>query len=159
MYRNGKLALPPGNTAWVDYPGKPGTFRHIQLRRCRNGKLDPEAVRGKIVVVGATAAVAQDYHPTSISGSGEMSGPEVEAAAIDTALRGFPLDVAGNWLNLLLAVLLAVIAPLAALRLGTILSLALGLVATAAFVIGAQLAFNSGTIVESCPRSRAPSWG
>ena len=44
----------------------------------------------RIVVIGATAPVLQDRHPTSWPG-GEMAGPEIHANAIDTLLRGAPL--------------------------------------------------------------------
>ena len=48
-------------------------------------------MRGKVVVVGATAPSLQDLHPTSTTGSGLMPGPEIQASAIVTALEGFPL--------------------------------------------------------------------
>jgi CHASE2 domain-containing sensor protein len=48
-------------------------------------------VRGKIVIVGATAPTQQDVHPTPTSGNRLMAGPEIQANAIWTALHGFPL--------------------------------------------------------------------
>ena len=40
-----------------------------------------------------------------------MPGPEVHAAAIATALAGFPLDEAPGWLDWLLIVVLGAVAP------------------------------------------------
>ena len=45
-----------------------------------------------------------------------MSRPEIEAASIATALRGFPLREPAGWVDTLLALALAVVAPLVALR-------------------------------------------
>ena len=59
------------------------------------------AFRGKIVVVGATAPSLQDLHATPTSGSDLMPGPEVQANAIWTAVRGNPLRTAPAWWALL----------------------------------------------------------
>ena len=42
-------------------------------------------------MVGTTASILQDLHQTSTSGSGVMTGPEVQANAIWTVLHGSPL--------------------------------------------------------------------
>jgi adenylate cyclase len=76
-----------------------------------------------------------------------MPGPEIQAAAIDTALRGFPLRSGPGWLDVLLVVVLGLVAPLAAMRLRPLLAIPIALAAGAAFVVGAQLAFDGGTIV------------
>ncbi len=108
-------------------------------------------MKGKIVVVGATASVAQDMHQTSTSGNRFMSGPEIEAAAAATALNGFPIKPAAAWVNTLLALLVAMIAPLVALRFGALVGAIAGLLAVIAFVVGAQLAFNGGTLLLVVP--------
>jgi adenylate cyclase len=93
-------------------------------------------------VVGGTAPSLQDRHSTSTTGSGLMPGPEIWAHAINTGLRGFPLHSAEWWIDALLLVLLAVTAPLAALRMRTGLALALAGTLLAGFLVAAQLAFN-----------------
>ena len=46
-------------TRWIDFPGPPGTIPVIELRRRRGRAVrSREAVRGKIVVVGATSRAA-----------------------------------------------------------------------------------------------------
>jgi CHASE2 domain-containing sensor protein len=108
------------------------------------GLFKPEVFRGKIVVVGATAQVLQDIHGTSV---GQMSGPEVEANAIVTILAGFPLRTR-HALDLALIVALALVMPLASLRLGPA-----GLEATAfmvgvLYLVAAQITFDDGVLVS-----------
>jgi CHASE2 domain-containing sensor protein len=113
------------------------------------GKVRPSAFRGRAVVLGATAASLQDVHVTSVSGdpSNLMSGPEVQANVIETALRGFPLRSTPAWLNVLLIVLLPAIPAAASLRLRPLSVLLLGLVAGVLFAAVVQLAFDHGRIV------------
>src|SRR3954454_14666024 len=97
--------------AWIDYAGPQRTvpfvsFSHV-LRRTFNRSL----VRGKVAVVGATAPSLHDVYATSTSRGGLESAPEVQASAIDTAIRGFPLQDAPRWLDILAICLLASIPP------------------------------------------------
>ena len=55
-----------------------------------------------------------------------------------TALDGFPLEDAPRWLDIVLLVALGVLAPMAALRLRIFPALAIGIVALAAFIVGAH---------------------
>src|SRR6202046_2973990 len=48
----------------IDYAGPPGTVKEISYWTALRGKIPKGAVRGKIVIVGATAPVLQDLHPT-----------------------------------------------------------------------------------------------
>ena len=80
------------------------------------GHFDPRLVRGQIVVVGAGSPTLQDVHATP-TGSRLMSGPEVQANAIWTALHGFPLRDAGAALDFALIALLALLPAVARLRL------------------------------------------
>jgi adenylate cyclase len=151
LYRGHKTKTPPGKEAWIDFPGPPGTFRTLSFADVERGRFDPKAVRGKIVIVGSTASSAEDRRQTTTSGDGDMSTAELAAASVATILEGFPLKPASNWVNTLLTILLAVIAPLVAVRFGLLTALIAGLVAIAAFLAGAQLAFNSGSIVSFIP--------
>jgi len=87
-----------------------------------------------------------DQHATP-QGQELMSGPEVQANAIWTALHGFPLAAAPPWLDVLLILLAAASVPLLALRVrGTVAALAapvLGL----AYVAIAQFAFERGVVL------------
>ena len=137
-----------GDSAWIDYYGGPGTVEHISYSDVLQGKIRPGALRDKIVIVGATIPVLQDLHPTSTSGEGEMSGPEVHAQAIGTALTGFPLGDSPIPLDVGLIVLLGLVAPVASLRLSGIRALALALAAGVLYAVAAQVAFNSGMVLS-----------
>lgn len=150
-FRGRPVPRPPGGEGWIDFPGPPGTVPVISFADVERGRFDRAAVRGKLVVVGATAERANDLLATSTSGRGLMARPEVEAAAISTALRGFPLREAAGWLSTLLALAVAVVAPLVALRYRVLVAAAAGLAAVAVFLLAAQLAFNGGTIIAIVP--------
>ena len=133
--------------AWIDYSGGPGSVRTYEFSDVMKNRVPARAFRGKVVVVGATAPSLQDVHPTSTSGAEQMPGPEIQAHAIDTLRRGAPLSAASSGLNIALVVLMALLAPLAGLRLGGLVSLLVAAVGMAAFTVATQIAFNSGTIV------------
>ena len=140
--------------AWIDFPGGIDRLSFVDVEY---GRFAPEAVRGKVVVVGATARVFQDLHDTSAGR--DMPGPEVHAAAIATALGGFTLDEAPDWVDWLLLVVLAAVAPLVAARFGTAMGFAAGLAGVVLFLAGAQLAFGAGVIVAVLPPLAAASAG
>jgi hypothetical protein len=77
-----------------------------------------------------------------------MSGPEVQAAAIATALAGFPLRSPPIFVTLMLIALLALIVPLAAVRVGTLGIPLVGVAALALWSLAAQLAFNAGVVLD-----------
>ncbi len=133
-------------SAWIDYVGPSGTFPSVSFSDVYLKHIPPSYFRGKIVVVGATAPTLGDIHPTSTDS--EMAGPEVQANAIETVLRNFPLSTVPGWVNILLIVVLGVAVPLASLRLPRAASLGLVLLLGVVFAVVVQLAFNAGTIVS-----------
>lgn len=137
-----------GDSAWIDYYGPPRTIPHVSYGDVRTGKTKPGFFRDKIVVVGTTAPVLHDVHPTSTSGDGEMAGPEIQAQAIGTALRGFPLKDSPTGLDVALIVLFGLLAPAASLRLTALRALAIALGVGGAYAIVAQLAFNEGKLLS-----------
>jgi serine/threonine-protein kinase len=131
---------------WIDYRGPPGTVRSLSFLRVLQDQFDPRAVRGKLVVVGATAPLLQDLHSTSAGGP--MPGPEVQAQAISTVLSGFPLRGSSGAVSVLLIILLAVLVPVVGVRLGTLGSGLVGLGIVAAWSLATQLAFDNGTVLD-----------
>ena len=83
----------PDNHAWIDYAGPPGTYPTYSMADVLDGTVPSSAFAGKIVLVGVTAPIAKDVFTTSAS-SNPMSGVEVQANSIETALHGFPLQSA-----------------------------------------------------------------
>jgi len=134
--------------AWIDYPGPPGTFPTVSFGDLVKGRVDPRLIAGKIVVIGATSATLQDVHPTPTTSGELMSGPEIQAAAIWSALHGNPLRHAPGWVALLSVVLAALLLPLAAVRLRLRAVVALGALGAIAYAIVCWRAFDAGTILD-----------
>jgi response regulator RpfG family c-di-GMP phosphodiesterase len=76
-----------------------------------------------------------------------MSGPELQANAIWTAMHGLPLRSAPPFVDLLVTLLLALVPVALASRLSVVAASLLSACAGVAFAITAQLAFEAGTIV------------
>jgi len=130
--------------ALIDYRGRPGTVPTVSFSDLVAGKADPALLRGRVVVIGATAPTLHDLHATP-QGNDLMAGPEVQANAIWTALHGFPLAIAPAWLDVLLILLAAASVPLLALRVrGTVAALA-GPAIGVVYVAVAQLVFEHGS--------------
>ncbi|MDX6644042.1 MAG: adenylate cyclase, partial [Solirubrobacteraceae bacterium] len=133
--------------AWIDYAGPPGTIRTVSFSQLVRGEVDPKVFRNKIVVIGASAPALQDVHPTPTSGSALMAGPEIQANAIATARRGFPLHGTPGWLDALAIVLLALAAPLVSLRLTALRSTLVAAVLLGAYAAACKFAFDAGLIL------------
>ncbi|HSS04376.1 MAG TPA: CHASE2 domain-containing protein [Solirubrobacterales bacterium] len=147
-------AVPPSlfggasNPVPIDYAGPPGTFPSVSYSRVYSGRFPPGFFAGKIVIVGASAPTLQDLHQTPLSGSSPMAGPEVLANDVATVLAGIPLSNAPSWVTVLLIVLLALVVPLAGMRLGTLGVVLVALGTLALWSLAAQIAFDSGTVLD-----------
>jgi hypothetical protein len=131
--------------ALIDFRGPPGTVRTVSFSDVLRGKVDPALLRGKIVVVGATAPTLRDVHNTPVGGDELMSGPEVQANAIWTAVHGVPLRSAPPFLGYAAILLLAALAPLARTRWRILTAACAGVAGAAAYAVAVQVAFEGGT--------------
>jgi adenylate cyclase len=139
----------PNNPAWIDYAGPPDTIPSVSFSKVMFGETPKGFFKDKIVVVGPAASSLQDVHETSTTGAGEeMPGAELQANALSTAIRGFPMRSTPQWLDLLLIFVCGIIVPLAGLRLSLRGTLFFGLAAMAALFVGTQLAFQAGVITS-----------
>jgi adenylate cyclase len=139
--------LEDGGHAWIDLRGPPGTFRQLSYSQVLRGQVPDSVLRGKTVVVGASAPSLQDVHPTSTTGDELMSGPELQANAIWTAIHGFPLKSTGLVLTLLLIGLMAAAPAAATVRLKPVPALVAAAALGIAYAGLAQLAFGAGLVV------------
>lgn len=139
--------LPGGGTPWIDFAGGPGRVRTLSFADVVRGRFDPRAVRGKVVVVGASAPALQDTHLTSTARDELMSGPEVQANAVATALAGWPLRSVPAWLAVVLAGLVGALP--AALATGARMSAGAlrGAAVLVLWLVVAQVLFAAGTVV------------
>jgi CHASE2 domain-containing sensor protein len=149
VIRGGPLRTAPLEGAWIDFPGPPGAIHNLSFADIYDGRFHASAVRGKVVVVGATAPELHDVHETSVGGL--MSGPEVQATAIATALSGEPLRDPVGWVSVLLVCALALLVPAVAIRLGMLGSMVTALAGALAWSGAAQLVFDAGTVLPYSP--------
>ena len=82
-----------GKYPWIDYRGPPGTIESYSFSKVLRGEVPKDAVRGKTVVVGASAPSLQDFHATPVGEGHEMPGAEVQANAIWTVAQRLPAAV------------------------------------------------------------------
>jgi len=141
-----KPVRPFSGSKWIDFIGPAGTFKTVSYGDVYSGRIPASFFRNKIVVIGPTAGDLHDVHPTSTDP--QMSGAEVEANAIDTVLRGFPISTVPGWVNVILIILFGVAVPIASLRVRPIVSIAIAVAMGVVFAIVVQLLFNGGTIVS-----------
>jgi CHASE2 domain-containing sensor protein len=137
----------PGNHAWIDFRGPPGTFPQYSLIDVLRGRVPASAFAGKTVLMGITDPAEKDVFSTSIS-SIPMSGVELHANALGTILDGFPRAEIPGWLRVLLILLLAAIPALLAMRLSALYVAIAGLLTVAVYLVISQLVFNSGPIFD-----------
>ena len=135
------------DSAWIDYHGPPGTIPSVSFSRLLAGKVDRALFADRIAVVGASAPSLQDVHPTSTSGGELMSGAEIQANAISTILRDFPLRDASPPVQGLLLALMGFAVPALGLRKRPLSGTLLGILLGVAYLVAAYLLFLTGTIV------------
>ncbi len=133
--------------ALIDYRGGPGAIRTVSFADVLDGRIAPSFFAGKVVVVGASAATLQDLHPTPTASTSPMSGPELQANAIWTALHGNPLQPARVLFALLAILICGSVAPLASLWLRPLRAALAALLVLAVYLLLAQLAFASGMVL------------
>jgi CHASE2 domain-containing sensor protein/anti-sigma regulatory factor (Ser/Thr protein kinase) len=87
---------PDADSAWrrdswthLQFAGPPGTYRTVSYVDVLTGETPAEALRGKFVLIGATAAGLGDIYPTPMSELGRpMPGVEIHATVIDALRSG-----------------------------------------------------------------------
>lgn len=117
----------------ISYVGPPGRFPTVSLIDVMRGETPEAVLRGKLVLVGATADGLGDRFPTPVSTNTEiMSGIELQANILDALLGGRlirPLPV-GTSIALSLLPLAALLAGFLRLKPWANLLLGLGLMAS-----------------------------
>jgi CHASE2 domain-containing sensor protein len=145
--RQGRAVPPfPAEGAYIDFRGPAGTVPTISFSALLRGDVDPKRLRGKTVVVGASAPTLHDRHATA-AGREPMPGPEVQANAIWTLLHGLPLRDAPGWLALLAVAALSFLVPLIGLWVRPLLAALAAPAAGVGYVAFAQIAFERGMVI------------
>ncbi|MBS7457360.1 CHASE2 domain-containing protein [Coralloluteibacterium stylophorae] len=97
--------------ALLRFEGRPSRYRSVPAVEVLAGRHAPQDLRGKVVIVGASAVGLRDRHMTAVSPA--FSGAQVQSALVQNILDGRALR-APAW------------GGIAALALGLVLALALG---------------------------------
>ena len=74
----------------VNYRGGRRTFPHIPARAVLDGSTDPASIRGKIVLLGTTAAGLHEMRTTPLESA--QPGVEIHATVIDDLIAGDPIS-------------------------------------------------------------------
>jgi len=135
------------STTWIDYAGPPGEIHPVSAIDVLDGRVRSGAFADKIVLIGVIARGNADVHRTPMDRGAGMSGPEVQANALNTMLRGSPLRDASRLFDILAILVLACVPALAGLSRSRTLVAAAIAAAAIVFLAAAQLAFHGGWIV------------
>ncbi len=89
------------NSFPIDMSIQPATIPRLSFVDVRNGNFDPTLVRGRSILIGATAVELGDRYSTTQWGV--IPGVIVQAMAAETLLRGVPADGSSSLLPFLVA--------------------------------------------------------
>jgi HD-GYP domain-containing protein (c-di-GMP phosphodiesterase class II) len=137
----------PAEGAWIDFRGPPGTIPSISFADLLSGAADTSGLRGRIVVVGATAPTLGDLHPTPTANDELMSGAEVQANTIWTALHGLPMRDAPAWVGWLAIAVMGLAPALATVRGRALRAALVAPLLGLCWVIAVQICFQRGLIL------------
>ena len=99
----------------VNFAGPSRTYTMYRAADVHDGitlEENPDAFRGKIVLIGATTVTLQDMYPTPFSTQAPTAGVEIVASTIDTLINGKYFTEAPPWVGLVLTLAAALIAGL-----------------------------------------------
>lgn len=80
----------------INFAAKPFSYKIISFADVLAGTFDKSAIEGKIIMVGATAGILQDFHPTPTSRD-FMPGVELHANLAQQLLEGKKMSEQGFW--------------------------------------------------------------
>ena len=83
----GRIVVPTGSdgTVWIHYtPHEPARF--VSAAKLLDGKVDPDLIKGNIVLIGTTASGLKEFRPTPLDPA--EAGVEIHAQLIEQMLLG-----------------------------------------------------------------------
>jgi signal transduction histidine kinase len=133
--------------ALIDFRGPPGTIREVPFWMLLAGRAPRSWFAGKVVVVGVTSPTLGDVHPTPVGAGQVMSGPDIQANAIWTALHDNPLRSTPGWVSILAVLFAAAFLPLVSLRARLAVWAGAVVAFAAVYAVLAQVAFDDGLVI------------
>lgn len=113
MMFNGQLVPLQRGDLLINLAGPANTFKTYSVTALMEGDVieqNPDALRGKIVLVGATTITLHDLYPTPFSAQELTPGVEIVANAVEMILRGDYLRESPPWVGLLAILAAAMLA-------------------------------------------------
>ena len=143
--RIGKLTVPTDRAMrlLINYRGPPRTFPSFSFADLLTGRVAPQNLAGRIVLIGASFMGSRDSYAQPF-GNTPMAGVERVANIIDTIVsRDFVSTVSGGWMIVVIAAVLLMAALAGAMTefLPTRLAILAGVAPIAVWAAAAQLAF------------------
>ncbi len=129
----------------VDMAGPAGTIPTYSATALLEGDVlaqNPNALRGKIVLIGLTSITLKDVFPTPFSAKNPTAGVEVVANAVEMMLRGSYLRELPPWVGLLAILAAAILAAVISRLQRPSLTLALLGLAMALYALAGYLTFR-----------------
>ena len=102
-----RLAADPDTSRpafYIDYGIRPDTIPRLSFVDVMTGNFDPMAVKGRVVIIGATALELGDRIPAP--NYGVMAGPIVQALAYESIAQGRTIHRINPWVTLVIALML-----------------------------------------------------
>ena len=119
----------------INYLGPPKTFLHYSVSDILNGSISPDKIKGKMVLVGATATGIYDMRNTPFSSV--YPGVEMHATVIDNILRQNFLIHSGwtKFIDLLIIIFAGLLVGFLLPKFRAIAGMALVIIVIASFII------------------------
>ena len=131
----------------IDYAGSSGDFEVVSLVDVIEGKIDPAAYKGCMVLIGAYTTGLQDDFYTSTNRSEKLYGVEIHANILQNLLEGRQLLPAANWLIALFSSLTGVTFFLLTQRRKIFFTTMLALGIITVYLVCAYLVFRAGVVL------------
>jgi len=141
---NGKTVPLNAGQLLVNFTGPAGSYPTYSAYSVALGDVleqDPDAFRGKIVLIGATTVTLQDIYPTPFSAQIPTAGVEIVASTIDTLMNGKYITQASTWLAFLITILAGLLAYLISFSKRPSLTITLLLVGMGGYLVTAFIIF------------------
>ena len=142
-FNGNRIALQRGNLL-VNYDGPAGTYPTYSVIELLEGdalEQNPDAFRGKIVLVGATTITLQDVYPTPFSAQELTPGVEIVANTMDMLIAGDYLRETPPWAGLASVIVAALLAAFITRSRRPSLTLSLLLVSVVVYAVVCYVVF------------------
>ncbi|MEK7124892.1 MAG: adenylate/guanylate cyclase domain-containing protein [Patescibacteria group bacterium] len=142
---NATVTLPPVEPTRIHFYGPNRTFSHISVIDILQNKIPDTFIRGKIVLIGATASDLQDYHLTPFD---KTSGVEIQATIVSTILQQKYFSQVPIW-SYLAIILLGIVAVIFTVYIESITRIIIALLGLfGLYTIGAFILFDNFIILD-----------